>query len=289
MAGYSKAAIDAVRYEGKVYGAPISIETYALYYNKNLVPNQPATMEDATKAGQAILDPKGDKYGFLVVPDFYYSIPFISNYGGYIFGGEPGNYTASDIGLNNDGAVEGLTRFQQSYQQNAIPETLTIDIMDSLFMEGKAGMVVNGLWAMKKYGDQYGDKLGTAPLPTVNGKASPSFVGVKSWFISSYSESFDWAADLAGYLTNDDGAKLYYEKTGEIPARTAVMDQVNDPLYQGFIEQINSGIPMPNIPEMSAVWEMDNALDFIIKGGEVKSILDESVDKINQQIAASGK
>ncbi|MNW11438.1 hypothetical protein D3C71_2089000 [compost metagenome] len=67
------------------------------------------------------------------------------------------------------------------------------------------------------------------------------------------------------------------------------MDQVTDPLYQGFIEQINSGIPMPNIPEMSAVWEMDNALDFIIKGGEVKSILDESVDKINQQIAASGK
>ncbi|MFC5468899.1 extracellular solute-binding protein [Cohnella suwonensis] len=287
--GYSEAAVEAVRYDGQTYGYPISVETYALYYNKDLIPEPPATVEDVNKLGASLTDTKNDRYGFLMVPDFYYSIPFIANYGGYIFGGKPGSYEVADIGLNNAGTVEGLTKYQQFMKQNAIPETLTIDVMDTLFTESKAGMIVNGLWSLKTYREKLGDKLGTAPLPSVNGKAAPSFVGVKSWFVSSYTKNAQWAADLAEFMTNDENAQLYYDTTGEIPARSAVQGKIADPSYKGFTDQIASGIPMPNVPEMTPVWEMDNALDFIMKGQDVKSVLDESVEKISQQIAASGK
>jgi Maltose-binding periplasmic proteins/domains len=289
MAGYSEAALSAVRYDGRMYGYPVSIETYALYYNKELVPNPPATIEEAASMAAGLTDPSQDRYGYLMMPDFYYTIPFIVNYGGYVFGGEAGHYDAGDIGLNNEGAVAGLQSFQKFAKDVAIPETVTIDIINTLFAEGKAGMAVNGLWSLKTYQEQLGDKLGTAPLPAVNGKSSPSFVGVKSWFISSYSEYPEAAMDLAVYLTNDDNARLYHETTGEIPARTAVQDAIKDESYQGFVKQIESGIPMPNIPEMTPIWEMNNALGFILKGEDVSSVLNETVDIINQQIAAFGK
>ena len=286
--GYSDAALQAVRYDGQTYGYPISIETYALYYNKDLAANPPATIEEAASTADSLTDPGSDRYGFLIVPDFYYAIPFIFNYGGYIFGGEPGGYDVSDIGLNNEGAVAGLKAYQQFMKRVSIPQTLTTDVMDTLFTEGKAATIVDGLWSLKTFKEKLGDKLGTAALPSINGKASPSFVGVKSWFVSSYSSSPAWAMDLAAFLTNDENAGLYYDITGEIPARKTAQEKIEDPLYKGFTDQISNGVPMPNVPEMTPVWEMDNALDFILNGDDVQSVLNETVKKIRQQIGAAG-
>lgn len=289
QAQYSAAALNAVQYEGATYGFPISVETYAVYYNKALVEQLPASLEEVAALSDKLTDVAADKYAFLMVPDFYYTIPFITNYGGYIFGEADGKYNTSDIGLNNEGAVQGLTAYAQFVKDTGIPATMTIDVMDTLFLEGKAGMVINGLWAMKNYADKLGDQLGTASIPAVNGKAAPSFVGVKSWFISSYSDHSTWAKDLALFLTNSESSSLYYEATGEIPASPDAQQGISNELYSGFVTQIDSGMPMPNIPEMSAVWNMDSAIDFIVQGDAPQEVLDETVQQIKDQIAASGQ
>lgn len=289
QAQYSEAALHAVQYEGETYGFPISVETYAVYYNKELVEQVPASLEEVVALSNELTDAANDMYAFLMVPDFYYAIPFITNYGGYIFGETDGKYDASDIGLNNEGAVQGLTTYAQFVKDTSIPVTMTSDVMDTLFIEGKVGMVINGLWSMKTYGDKLGDQLGTASIPALNGKAAPSFVGVKSWFISSYSEHPDWAKQLALFLTNAESAKLYYEQTGEIPASPDAQKGIANELYSGFITQIESGMPMPNIPEMSAIWNMDSAIDFIVQGDNPQEVLEETVQQIKDQIAASGQ
>lgn len=288
-AEYSTAALDAVQYEGQTYGFPISIETYALYYNKALVDQPPVKMEDIAGTYASLTDAGQDRYAFLMVPDFYYAIPFIMNYGGYIFGQQDGKYDASDLGLNNEGAVQGMSAYASFVKETGIPATMTTDVMDTLFLEGKAAMTVNGLWAMKPYADKLGDDLGTAPLPTVNGEPAPSFVGVKSWFISSYSKHPEWAKRLALHLTNAASSEVYYEQTGEIPARPDAQQSIVDPLYDGFVQQLDSGVPMPNIPEMSTVWAMDDAVDFIVQGEDPKSVLDETTGQIASQIKASGR
>ncbi|MBD2847186.1 extracellular solute-binding protein [Paenibacillus sp. IB182496] len=288
-AQYSEAALDAVRYEGETYGLPISIETYALYYNKALVGEPPAALEEAAQLPAELTDPGADRYAFLMVPDFYYAIPFILNYGGYIFGEQDGAYDPTDIGLRNEGTVEGMTAFADFVASTGIPPTMTIDVMDTLFLEGKAGMAVNGLWAMKPYAEALGDDLGTAAIPTVNGESAPSFVGVKSWFVSSYSEHPSWAKALALHMTGAEGSAVYYAQTGEIPAQPDAQQGIDDPLYGGFVDQIESGVPMPNIPEMSAVWAMDSAVDFIVQGEDPQEVLDETVQQIEEQIASSGR
>lgn len=284
LANYSDAAVDAFTYDGDVYGAPVAIETYFAFYNKEIMETPPETIEEAFEISKEVTNASEDRYGFLIPPEFYYLYSFMNAYGGYVFGEENGVYDPLDVGLDNEGSIEGLTKYQEFVTEGLIPKTLTVDIMDGLFTEGKVGMVVSGPWNMPIYGEALGDSLGTAPLPKINGEGAPSFVGVKSWLISYYSEHPEWAEDLAKFMTNDENSKLYFDITGELPPREEILDSIDDEIYEGYSAQVEFGTPMPNIPEMSAVWDIDDAIELINNGEDVGEVLDETVQFIKDQI-----
>jgi len=284
LSEYSDAAIDAFTYEGEIYGAPVSIETYFAYYNKSLLDEVPTTIEDVYDMSLEYTNKDNDEYGFLISPEFYYLYSFINSNGGYIFAENDGVYDVDDIGLNNEGSVKGLEEYMKFFDADLLPQTLTVDVLDGLFTEGKVAMVVSGPWNIPEYLNALGDNLGTAPLPEIGGEIAPSFVGVKSWLISSYSENPEWASDLAKFLTNDDSSQLYYDMTGELPPRPIILDEINEPIYEGYTQQIDHGTQMPNIPEMSAVWDMDDAIELIIYGEDIEEVLDETVQNIKDQI-----
>ncbi|MFD1739839.1 extracellular solute-binding protein [Bacillus salitolerans] len=291
---YSETAIDAVTFDGEVYGVPHVVETYGLYYNKDLVAEAPATMEELMAIAAEQTDASQDKYGFLMeAANFYFVYPFFAGYGGYVFNKDGGAYDASDIGLGNEGAVKGGELIQSWFTNGYIPKEITGDVMNGLFTDGKVATVITGPWNITTYRDALGDKLATAPLPTLeNGEHPKSFVGVKSWMISSYSENQQWATDLLKFITNTENQMHYYEVAGEMPANQAALtdDKItNDPLMKGFAEQIAYGEPMPSIPQMQQVWDpMGNALTFIAQGDDVAEVLSEAVDIINEKIASSG-
>ncbi|PTM59776.1 sugar ABC transporter substrate-binding protein [Desmospora activa] len=287
--GYSETALEAFTFDGELYGAPLVVETLALYYNTDLVKNPPKTWEELVEIAEDLTNPSQDEYGFLMAPEFYYGYSLISAHGGYIFGGEPGEYNPDDIGLNNKGAVKGAASIKELYEKRLIPEALTVDVMDGLFSEGKVGMNISGPWNTAIYGGALGDRIKTAPLSKVNGKVIPTFAGVKAWLVSYYSEYPEWATDLALYLSNKESSQTYFEVSGEIPAREGAWEAVDDPIYDGFIAQIPHSVPMPNVPEMAQVWgPMDDALSFIVKEDDMQEVLDEAVDHIRQDIAAAG-
>lgn len=289
LANFTDAAIEAFTYEGDIYGAPVAIETYFAFYNKSLIDEAPETIEDVLTMSQDLREHDSDLYGFLVSPEFYYLYSFINGYGGYVFAEEDGVYDPSDIGLDNAGAIEGLEKYQEFITSGAIPRTVTVDVLDGLFSEGRVGMVVSGPWNMPIYGQALGDDLATAPLPQINGAVAPSFVGVKSWLVSYYSDNQAWAQDLAKFLTNDENSDYYYEVTGELPPRPEILDNINDPIYAGYTEQVEHGTPMPNIPQMSPVWDMDDAIELIVNGGEVEAVLTDIVQNIKDKIELQGQ
>ncbi|HET7628917.1 MAG TPA: extracellular solute-binding protein [Bacillales bacterium] len=290
LSGYSKAAVQAFSFDGAVYAAPAVIETYALYYNKKLIPTVPETFEDLFAAAKPLTHPDQDKYGFLMEENFYYNYIFFKNHGGYIFGGEPGSYDTSDIGLNNEGAVAGGKQYQKYFTEGLIPVSVTGDVLNGLFTEGKVGMVISGPWNIPSYSEALGDQLGSAQLPKINGETAHSFVGVKGWLVSYYSKHPKWAADLAKFITNDESAETYFAIAGEMPPRPKVLDSLDKPIYKGFTEQIKYGVPMPNVPEMSQVWgPMNDAMKFLAQGKDVEKVLDQAVQQIKQKIQASGQ
>ncbi|BDG48469.1 extracellular solute-binding protein [Parageobacillus sp. KH3-4] len=291
---YSKTAMDAVTYDAQTYGVPFVVETYGLFYNKNLVPEAPQTMEELMKIAKEKTTPSKDRYGFLMeAANFYFVYPFFAGYGGYVFRNEDGKMDTSDIGLANDGAVKGAELVQSWFENGYIPKEINQDVMNGLFTKGNVATVISGPWNIATYSDALGDKLATAPLPVLeNGEHPKSFVGVKAWMLSAYSKNKEWATDLMKFITNEENSLHYYEVAGEMPANEKALTNEkikNDPLISGFAEQIQYGEPMPNVPQMSQVWDpMGNALQFIAKGDNPKEVLKEAVKTIQDKIAASG-
>jgi len=291
---YVDSSLEAVQYDGEYWGYPAVIETYAMYYNKSLVDGTPETMEEVMEIAERDTNASDDEYGFLMeAANFYFVYPFFSGNGAYVFGNEGGNYDISDIGLANDGSKEGGDLVQSWFENGYIPQDLTPDIMNGLFQEGKVSTVINGPWAMRDYQSAIGDDLGAAILPLLdNGEVPKSFVGVKSYMLSYYSENQEWAEHLMAYITNEENSLIYYDIAGEIPPNIAAMESpeiTEDEIISAFAEQTTYGEPMPSVPAMQQVWEpINDALSFISKGEPVDEVLDEAVEIIHDQIEASG-
>ena len=283
-----------MQYDGEYWGYPAVSETYAMFYNKARVEQEPKTMKEIMEIAERDTDPGKDQFGFLMeAANLYFVYPFFSGNGAYVFGNKDGKYDVSDIGLNNEGAVKGGELVKEWFDKKYIPQDLTPDIMNGLFKEGKVSTVINGPWMVREYGDALEDDLGTAPIPVLdNGENPKSFVGIKSYMLSYYSENKEWAQDLMAYLTNFESSMTYYEIAGELPARKDAMEDpkiAEDPIYSAFAEQTKYGEPMPSVPAMQQIWEpFNDALNFISKGEPVKEVLDEAVQSIQEKIEASG-
>jgi arabinogalactan oligomer / maltooligosaccharide transport system substrate-binding protein len=289
LSGYQESAVEGFTYNGKLLGIPSSVETVGLFYNKELVPEAPKTIEEITSIAEKLTDATNDKYGFLnITSDFYPSFPFLTAAGGYVFGeNEQGGFDTNDIGLATDEVVEGAKVIASWHENGYIPESVSYDVMNGLFRDGKVGAIISGPWGIPDFSAGLGDNLATAPLPTFNGKQLQSFLGVKGLAVSEYSENKYWATDFALFMTNAENSKLMFDELKRISARKDV--PIEDELYKGIQEQIQYAVPMPNIPEMAQVWEpMGDALVFITKGEDPKAVLEEAVAKVKEQISLLG-
>ncbi|GAA0348640.1 sugar ABC transporter substrate-binding protein [Bacillus horti] len=290
---YVDTAIDAVTYDGEYYGLPLVVETYATYYNKSLVDKAPETMAEVMQIAEEQTNAGESRYGFLMeAANFYFTYPFFSGYGGYVFNFEDGAYDVSDIGLANEGALQGGELIQSWFANGYIPIEVNPDIMAGLFKDNKTAVVINGPWAMNEYREALGDDLGTVILPKLdNGETPKSFVGVKSWMLSSYSENKEWALELMKFITNAENSLHYFEAAGEMPANLEALESdvlTSNELIAAFAEQVGYGEPMPSAPEMQMVWEdINDALFFIANGQDVQESLEGAVRSIGANIEAA--
>ncbi|WP_096189445.1 sugar ABC transporter substrate-binding protein [Evansella halocellulosilytica] len=281
---YNEEAVTSFSYEGVQYGIPAVVETYGLFYNTELVPEAPETMDELMEIARDLTD--GSTYGFLMeAANFYFTYPFLTGPGGYVFAqDEEGIYNTDDIGLASAGAVEGAETIKTWFDEGLMPTGIDADIMNGLFTDGQAGMVVSGPWSIPDYREALGDNLGVAPLPSWDGEPLNSFAGNKGWLVNYYSEEQYWATELALFITNAESSETYFEIAGELPAHTAV--EIDDEFMSPFFEQTQVATPMPNVPEMSQVWDpIGDALQFISQGEDAQEVLEEAVEQIQDQIA----
>lgn len=290
---YSETAISAVTFDGEIYGVPMVIETYGLFFNKDRVKEAPKTLEELQKIADEHTDVKKEEYGFLMEgANLYFAWPFFANHGSYVFKrSDNGSYDANDIGLANEGAKKGAEIIKNWFAKKQIPVGINPDVMNGLFQDKKVSVVLNGPWMIPDYKQALGDKLGVAILPEINGEKAKSFVGVKSWMLSSYSKNKEWAIDFMKFITNKENSLKYFHEAGEMPANQEALNDPavkNDPYIGPFAEQTQYGEPMPSIPEMQQVWEPFNkALELLSKGEDLE-VLDEAVQQIKDNIKASG-
>jgi arabinogalactan oligomer / maltooligosaccharide transport system substrate-binding protein len=292
---FSESTIAAETFDGKLFGLPKSSETPVFVYNKDLMKEVPKTMDELYTFSKDFT--KDGKYGFLALWDnFYFAHGLIGGMGGYVFNNNDGTLDPKDIGLNNEGAVEGTEFIQKWYTDKLFPNGIIGEnggsALDGLFQEGKVASVMNGPWSFQPYKDA-GVNIGMAALPTLpNGDHVKTFMGVKGWHVSAYSKNQEWATKFIDFITSDENSKYRFEQTQEVPTNVAL---VEDPAIaenegaKAVAEQSQYAVPMPNIPEMAEVWKpMADALQTVVTGkSEPKAALDSAVEQIKANIEAN--
>ncbi|MEX2414807.1 MAG: extracellular solute-binding protein, partial [Paenibacillaceae bacterium] len=136
-------SVDAVSYDGTLYGYPFAVETYALFYNKKLIATAPQTMEEVIDFASTFNDVKNNKYALMwELQQFYYNYAFLVTPGGYMFGDKGTN--KDDIGLNNEGSIEG-GKFLQVLKEKVLPLNtgdVNYDIKKGLFTTDSLAMEI---------------------------------------------------------------------------------------------------------------------------------------------------
>jgi maltose-binding protein MalE len=265
-------ALSAFSYEGNLYAVPYATEAIALYYNTDLVPEAPATFEEIA----GICEGLAGIENCVGVPgggdgaDAYHNYPFVSALGGYIFKYDPATgYDPTDVGLDSEGAIAGV-EFLASQVEAGVIGSVNYDTAKNLFLEGKEPFWITGPWERGTLEGQTTVNWAVAKLPTVDGNAPAPFVGAQGMFLSAFSENKVIAQSfLLDFVATAEAMRALYDADPRNPAFTPVFDQLSDdPVAQAFALSAADGNPMPNIPQMGAVWGPlgDNLL--LVRNGE---------------------
>ena len=233
-------------YNGTTYGVPDQVEEIIVYYNKDLVPEEPKTVDDLRQIAD---DLKGQG-----------KTPFA-------FGNQeqwPAGHIFS-IGVSNIIGREGLDEilygdgrwdtpeveeavdllFRDFVESGYYPEgvnALTYDDTNALFFSGEAAMNPTGTWLVSTIVESVQNfEVGFFPFPSIDGSgiAPPAGVGT-GLFVAKEAANPEGAIKFIDYLQQDDTARLVMEKFNTIPAHPVDTKGLDVPeLFKGVLDDLS--------------------------------------------------
>lgn len=275
-------AWDAVTFDGKTWGYPLAVEAVGLIYNKDLVATPPATMEEIA----ALSLPDGVAPILWDYNNTYFTFPLLMANGGYAFKKDEatGSYDPKDTGVNNEGAKTGAALLRKMIDDGVMPSGVDYGVMDAAINKGEVAMVINGPWAWSNLATS-GINFGVAPIPSVNGQPSKSFVGVLAANINAATPNKDLAVEfIENYLVTDEGLKMINDDVplGAVADESFAETLAGDANVAATLANAQAGVAMPSTPAMGKFWAaMGPALASITdKSATVDQALDDAATRI---------
>ncbi len=276
----SKEAMNAVTYNGVVYGYPITAESMSIMYDKREISAEELSSFDKLLAsGKKIAwQMTGDDVGYYTSGLYTDAVIF----------GEDGK-DSTKVNLATSKAVDNVYSFFHDYGSCFIDATPEAAV--SYVSNGTAGAValVSSPFILASMKTALGDNLGIAKLPTINGESQRPFSGYKAYAVSRYSKNGVIAQDICNFLTSYDSMNWRLVKAGYLPACPLdATEDIKESISESeeaqiFASSLADSFTMPNIPKMQDYWRpMNNATtkfwnekDSLTKDA-VKSALEEA-------------
>jgi arabinogalactan oligomer / maltooligosaccharide transport system substrate-binding protein len=244
--------MQAMTYQGNVYGLPLNYKVITLIYNKKLLKTPPKTTGELARVAKQLTNAAAGRFGLAYwYSDFYYHAALMNGFGGGVFAGRKPT-------LDSPQNVASLELLVKWLNQGFMPAEPSTALITSLFNEGKAAMVFSGPWFLGEVAK--GVDYGLAPLPTIDeagGKPMRPWMTVEGVYIAAPSKNKDAAYEFVKYVTDAPAAKVLAVEGRQTPAnKLAYADPqvANDPVLKAFRQQVDIAVPMPNLPEMTMVW-----------------------------------
>lgn len=256
-ASFRPVAVDAFRYGGQTYGMPYLTQGAALFFNKDLVQGgaPPATWSDMKTEAAAFQAGDPTRQGYcLQQADAYHSYPLLTGFGGYVFGkGADGSYVATDVGLDTPGGLASAAELDSMVKAGLVRAGDGYTACLTSMTSGKSLFWITGPWALPDL-TASGINFGVAPIPTMRATPRP-FVGAQGLMVSHFAPNKDAALNyLLNYVATDDVMLQLWESDPRLPAWNELAASMTDPNVTAFIASVDTGDPIPAIPEMKAAW-----------------------------------
>ncbi|MFD3687976.1 extracellular solute-binding protein [Nocardiopsis sp. NPDC058631] len=293
--GLEATAIDALTYDGQLFGVPYSQENIFLMRNTELAPDAPETFEELVEAGTELKD-AGDTSEVLAMAVGQEGEPFRMNAlftsaGGYLFGqDDTGTWNPADLGVGSDDSVAAMEKIAEYGEAGEGVLRRSIDTENDavLFYEEDAPFFIAGPWNIGDANDS-GVDFEISAIPGFEGEAPASpYIGYHSFFVTEGSANSALAQEfVTNYVTDTEFILSLYEADPRTPVQVEALESVSadDPNIAAIAEAGADGMPMPSIPEMGETWEpLGIAQAAAISGEDVREAMEAAHETIAAQI-----
>ena len=257
------------RYHGKLYQLGDEIGNHlALCWNRELfaaagLDRAPRTFAELVEFGKKLTlnrdgDGVTDQYGLVwnyTEPFFF--MPFFTAFGGHVLDAQ--NRPDLDTQASID-AFAFMLRLRN--EARIIPKETDYEIAETMFLEKRAAMIINGPWAWGRYVDQLGPAFALDLLPRneVTGIAAAPLITTKGYYVnrSVTGEKLEAVRIFLRFILAPESQVIFSERLKTIPSQLAAQNDpgvLSDPFIRVSVEQVRLGVPSPLIPEMRAVWD----------------------------------
>lgn len=256
--------VQSVTYtDGKVYGFPVTPNTWFMYYNKSMFSESDVqSLETMLSKGKVALD----------WANGWYNAAFFFGADGTLFGPE-GRDAAAGANFNAEVALKMVQLYDSG---KLVDGGMGQDL--AMMCEGSVGAMFSGYWNYEALKNALGDDLGVAILPTfqVQGQTyrMKAFAGAKAIGVNAKIESgekAELAKALAAFLASADSQLSRLMTSGVTPvhqglAYSAVVQ--SSPVAAVELAVVTQcAVVQPYIAAMSSYWmPMSNFGNSIVQG-----------------------
>ena len=267
--------LNALKYDGKYWGYPLSFKSVVLFYRTDIIKKVPASTDELVKLAKSLTDTEKGKYGLAFeASSVYFSAPFIYGFeGGFCF--EEGKVRKDgEACLDNLGNRKALEYVGKLLNEDKIvPQEATSALVTQLFNEGRSAMVINGPWFMGEISKNVPYDVAVLPVVSETGELLKPFLTVEAFLISEYKTTNKRGAKaFAEFITSFDGAKIRaVEGRQAVATKSVYKDEAltGDNILNVFRQQAEIAVPMSNSPKMRVIWEpMAGALRKVLRGAD---------------------
>lgn len=266
----TQTAIHTVTSDGDLYGVPVSMEVNCLFYNKDIIDQPAATLEEIMEKAADFNDPANNKFYLLCcIGDGYYEFPFLSAGNFELFGADGDDQ--DNPGFDSDEFEDGLELIALLHDTIPVNSTdlANKSSLKSAFMEGNAAYIITGSWDVTQFKES-GVNFGVVPLPTYKGNALTPFAGVQCAHVSPYTDYPVAAQLLAAFLISDEGAGILFEEYNGITTLqdiSGIAGLSDDEFIDSFVAQFSTAVPMPSVFRISYFWSIVQEVDKAVFDG----------------------
>ncbi|GAB2572250.1 ABC transporter substrate-binding protein [Gracilibacillus alcaliphilus] len=299
--------VESLTYEDQMYAAPLNDASVAMFYNKKLfeengveLPPTEAeeawTWEEVLEAAKQITDAENGIYGWQpsmggVQPgeaQVFSLLPYLWQAGGDIV--DEDITTASGY-LDSDESIRALDFIRSLYHEEGVAP---IEQQEDPFPNGVLGISVVGPWEIAYLENEFpdfvfGEDWDIAPLWRDSEQVTPN--GSWNMAITSQSDFPDEAWLFIDWVTGEEGAKVWYEKTRNLPARESTMEafeDLNSHPMKIFVDQAREyAKPRPVTPDYIVISQTFGDLfeSVVINNSDVGTAVEGAVEDINNVLA----